>query len=404
MHHKRNRKPAMSTPFYDLASLVVLPSGYKSQKIYAQKPLTTDGQLTFTRASTATRVNASGLIETVSSGVPRLDYTNSSCPKILLEPQRSNLALQSEALNTTWTDFGTGTTVTANATTAPDGTSTADLVQFPTASGSTQYVLAQVLTLTTGVPHTISFYAKTQTGTASNLVVRLNGAEAALGQTITTTWQRFTKTLTPLTASDDSGFKNRPAVSGNGAAINVYIWGVQIEAGAYATSYIPTTTAAVTRLADYCSKTSSTIAADAKTWFCDANITEGTIEGLSEMYLTIRGGAYEGYFRYFTNNSLQIQYYGASGSVQISLNSAVPVGTTARVKMAARIENNNFAFYVNGVQIGTNTTATRGTGMNLLEIGTYGIGAGYHISDSINQVLLFPTALTNAQLAELTTL
>jgi hypothetical protein len=51
--------------FYDLASLVVVPSGYKSGKIYAQKPLTTDGQLTFSRASTATRVNASGLIETV---------------------------------------------------------------------------------------------------------------------------------------------------------------------------------------------------------------------------------------------------------------------------------------------------------------------------------------------------
>jgi hypothetical protein len=55
----------MSTPFYDLASLVVVPSGYKAEKVYAQKPLTTDGQLTFSRASTATRVNASGLIETV---------------------------------------------------------------------------------------------------------------------------------------------------------------------------------------------------------------------------------------------------------------------------------------------------------------------------------------------------
>ncbi len=54
--------------FYDQASLVVVPSGYKSGKIYAQKPLTTDGQLTFTRASTATRVNASGLIEMAKEG------------------------------------------------------------------------------------------------------------------------------------------------------------------------------------------------------------------------------------------------------------------------------------------------------------------------------------------------
>jgi hypothetical protein len=76
----------MSTPFYDLASLVVVPSGYKASKVYAQKPLTTDGQLTFSRASTATRVNASGLIEEVASNVPRLDYLGSSCPRTFGTP------------------------------------------------------------------------------------------------------------------------------------------------------------------------------------------------------------------------------------------------------------------------------------------------------------------------------
>jgi hypothetical protein len=76
--------------FYDLASLVLVPSGYKASKVYAQKPLTADGQLTFSRASTATRVNASGLVETVASNVPRLDYLGSTCPKLLLEPQRRN--------------------------------------------------------------------------------------------------------------------------------------------------------------------------------------------------------------------------------------------------------------------------------------------------------------------------
>jgi hypothetical protein len=89
----------MSTPFYDLASLVVVPSGVKAQKVYAQKPMTTDGQLTFGRASTATRVNASGLIETVASNVPRLDYLGSTCPKLQLEPSRTNLALHSSAIN-----------------------------------------------------------------------------------------------------------------------------------------------------------------------------------------------------------------------------------------------------------------------------------------------------------------
>jgi hypothetical protein len=160
--------------------------------------------------------------------------------------------------------------------------------------------------------------------------------------------------------------------------------------------------AAVTRSVDYTLKSGSSLAENAKTWFCDVNITEGRVNGSSEMFLTIRGGAYEGYFRYFANNVLHFQYYGATGSAQIVLNSAIPAGTTARVKMAARIENNDMVFYVNGAQIGTNTTATRGTGMNILEVGTYGVNAGYHISNSINELILFPTALTNAQLAELT--
>jgi hypothetical protein len=59
----------MSTPFYDLASLVLVPSGTKAQKIYAQKPLTTDGQLAFTRSTTASRVAPTGLIEKVRTNL-----------------------------------------------------------------------------------------------------------------------------------------------------------------------------------------------------------------------------------------------------------------------------------------------------------------------------------------------
>jgi hypothetical protein len=86
------------------ASLILVPSAIKTGEVLVQKPLPNkfadetgnyDGNdpqgsanLTFTRASTATRVNSSGLIETVASNVPRLDYLGSSCPRLLLEPQR----------------------------------------------------------------------------------------------------------------------------------------------------------------------------------------------------------------------------------------------------------------------------------------------------------------------------
>lgn len=82
----------MST--YDDASLIYYPSGYKAGTAYSLKPTDGSGDLTFTRASTATRVNAAGLIESVATGVPRIDYTGGGCGKLLLEPQRTNVVLQ----------------------------------------------------------------------------------------------------------------------------------------------------------------------------------------------------------------------------------------------------------------------------------------------------------------------
>jgi hypothetical protein len=197
----------------------MIPSGYKEDTVFSAIPTDGSGDLSFTRASNGTRVNSAGLVEV--------------CPWNLLE--------QSETLNTTWSDFGTGVTVTANATTAPNGTSTADKLEFPTSTGSAQYVLGQIVNVEVGVPYTFSFWAKAVSGTITNLVVRINGAEAVLGETITTEWQRFTKTLTPTTASDDTGFKNRNSVSGSGTAINVYIWGAQLNIGSTAKPYFPTT-------------------------------------------------------------------------------------------------------------------------------------------------------------------
>ena len=198
----------------------MIPSGYSEDKVYSAVPTDGSGDLSFTRASNGTRINSAGLVEVTPW----------------------NLLGQSEALNNAaWTDFGTGVTVTANATTAPNGTSTADKLEFPTSSSGVQYVFEQIINLEVGVPYTFSFYAKAVSGTITNLVVRVNGAEVALGQTITTEWQRFTKTLTPTIASDDTGFKNRSDVSGSGTAINVYIWGCQLNIGSTAKPYFPTT-------------------------------------------------------------------------------------------------------------------------------------------------------------------
>ena len=80
---------------YTSASMIVVPSGYKATKLYAQVPTDGDGDLTVTRASSKTRVNSSSLVETITANVPALDYSLSSCPALAIDPAATNLLLQS---------------------------------------------------------------------------------------------------------------------------------------------------------------------------------------------------------------------------------------------------------------------------------------------------------------------
>ena len=85
---------------FEDASLVVTPNGRKAGKIYSIKPTDGTGDLTVARATTATEVNSSGVIVDVASNVARFDYTNESCPSILVEPQRTNLVFPSATATT----------------------------------------------------------------------------------------------------------------------------------------------------------------------------------------------------------------------------------------------------------------------------------------------------------------
>ena len=403
----------MSTPFYDLASLVLVPSGYKAQKVYAQKPLTTDGQLTFSRASTATRVNSAGLIETVSSNVPRLDYLGSTCPKLLLEPSRTNLATYSEQFdNAAWVKDPLGgaaltTVVTANQAVSPDGYTNADKVFMSLGGGTTTSDWARLqsaaFNVTSGTAYTITFWAWASQSSEVGKKVRVGvGSNTALLDfTLTATAQRFSVTYTAPSAGTDSLLFQIRGAQGLSSTAEFFLWGAQLEAGAYATSYIPTLGAAVTRGADACSKTgiSSLIGQTEGTVFVEfKRVPKGvnyqavvTLQGASSAYLI------EMYFG--TSNNLLAAVYNSGAQFQAAT-SALTEGT---YKAALAYKENDFAFYVNGVQISTDNSGTV-PALSTYNLGDFTYAAGYPQADGINQALLFKTRLTNAQLAELTTL
>ena len=303
----------MST--YNDASLIYYPSGYKESKAYSLKPTDGSGDLTFTRASTATRVNSSGLIESVATGVPRIDYTGGGCAKLLLEPQRTNLV-------------------------------------FPSATGLTQTVT------TTAQSYTLSFYGTgtvVRSGTSTGTLVG-TGANDRVFVTFTATAGSLTLTVT-------------------GSVTN---W--QLELGSFATSYIPTTTTAVTRVVDSASKTGM-----------GYNLLNGYTVFFN--FETLSVTAYN-QFQFRQNASNYILRIGNNYNIGNAL--AQGPNILGKNKYALSVQNNgNYALYRNSILLANGTGVTA----NLEEIRSD--LPGPHLIDSI---ILYEIALSNAELETLTTL
>jgi hypothetical protein len=280
------------------ASFLVTPNGYKASKLYAAIPTNGNGDMTFTRATTATRVDENDLVSSVASNVPRIDYTGGGCPSILLEPQRTNIVLRSQEFDNA-SFVKNLSSVTPNTTTAPDGTLTADTWTGDGASGS--HYLAQIVSATSGVAYTQSVFAKKGTndfiqilGTAviydanswANFDLE-NGVVGTMGSSATATitdfgngWYRCTMTATATATASGAGFllwlitsATSARVETNSLATSVHLWGAQVEEGAYPTSYIPTVASTVTRNADVISRdniyTNNLIVGGGGTWFVD---------------------------------------------------------------------------------------------------------------------------------------
>ena len=147
------------SPLLQQASMLMIPSGYKGGTAYAEIPTNGNGDLTWTRASTALRTNSLSLLESMGLNVPRLSYMYGSCPALLLEPQRTNLALYSQDFDNAYWVKNQGATVTANSTTSPDGTTNADTLSVAVLSFSGIYRAISGASAN----YTISIYAKKNT-------------------------------------------------------------------------------------------------------------------------------------------------------------------------------------------------------------------------------------------------
>ena len=393
---------------FDDASLVTTPNGYKAGTLYSIKPTSGAGDMDVVRATTATRVNSAGLIESVAINVPRLDYTDSTCPSLLVEPQRTNLLKYSEQFdNAAWVK-GTGGSISSNSVISPDGTQNADAYTWATSTSSFAYLSQQAIGISQN-PNTFSVWLKRPFGSGSR-TIRLSISDLSVSTansstfTVTEAWQRFEFTRASASATGLLGVGLFVGASGTSIAAGeiLDVWGAQLEAGSYPTSYIPTTSAAVTRNADVISKTgiSSLIGQTEGTLyfevqgFSDGNpanqfitLNDGTSNNQIGFHFTLTLGRITGYFRV---NSVT---YQITSTVLKTLNSKIILKYNS---------SNVYTLFINGSLIGTGTAASSfSSPLTAFKI-SQGNGSSPY-NGKIKSIVLYQTALTNDQCIDLTT-
>jgi hypothetical protein len=341
--------------------------------------------------------------------IPRLDYSNGTCPSLLVEPQRTNRVLYSSSFdNAAWGLTG-GVTITANNTTAPSGVQDADrYIESTNANYAYEFVTDLSGTFTA------SLYVKKASSSTIGFGLVAGGFSGGMSVKFNFDTQTFSTPInhgnfSSITASYealDNGWY-RLILTGTTAtatpyyfvigslqesyAANTYIWGAQLEAGNYPTSYIPTQGASVTRNADVISKTgiSSLIGQTEGTLFLDFYY-----DGSSNNHMIIRDSGYSSYI-YFNSPSAN-QLYGQIQTINIQFSMSATAG---RYKCALAYKSGSSAMYVNGTQIGTSaTTFTLSGSMSIIDFTLT------TPNNAINAAALWKQRLTNTQLQQLTTI
>jgi hypothetical protein len=358
---------------------------------------------------------------TTRLNIPRIDYTNGSCPSLLVEPQRTNaLTYSNDYSNVSWGKVGV--TAVLGTQVNPEGIASTYSISNTTLGDS--YLQKQGLSTTAG-NYTMSVFVKNVDNVVSSQLMAVHLTQGSVTSQFTYTWATNTFALTgtnaisgssvllsngwvrlSFTYSIGAGVVNHWArlYANNNLTItkSVLVYGFQNEAGSYATSYIPTVASTVTRNADVISKTGiSSLIGTEFTMFFDGFESMG---GASSRYLILKGASttYNNYISIegLSGNRIGFYIYNNVGALVFAASSGA-FTNGQRIKLAARCKNNDFAVYLNGVLLGSQASGTVPTTSNLY--------LGYYTDytdnyNKINSATIFNTALTNTELAQLTTL
>lgn len=375
-----------------------------------------------TRASTGTFIGSDGLIQSAAIDAARFDHdpVTLACKGLLIEESRTNLIIQSEDFSNGWAT--TRASISVNQTASPTGATTADKLITDTSVSSNHRVDKTSVSLSLNTVYTFSVYAKAgeysglalgvgaivsqlvdYSLTGSGSVTRTSAGASGTIQQLSNGWYRCTCTFT----SDLVLASHRACVfigqsgtvftyTGDGTS-SISIWGAQLEAGAFPTSYIPTTTVGLARSADVCTISSANFTGM-------YNQTEGAFfvdaftpaSGSRIIVSADNNGATE-VNKIFTNATLSAVEV-TDGILQSQLLPGSIVANTA-FKLASAYKLNDFAASRNGATVVTDAGGTLPT-PNQLKIGYE--KAGNTMCGCVASLRYYKKRLSDAKLQTLT--
>ena len=380
----------------------------------AFKPL----PFSFERDSIGTRVNKEGLIEVVGNDIPRIDYTDSTEGALLLENSATNLITYSEDFSQgVWNK--TNCTIISNNSISPNGTQNADkLVENNIINGFSNRYSTSV-SYTSGAKYTTSIFAKsdgrdlmirsyngssdidTIFDLSNGIVLSGNGEIKDYGNG----WYRCSHTITAqstINTSFSASFVlvNNSSISYQGDGTSgIYIWGAMVEQGSYPTSYIPTSGSTVQRAAETCNGSGNSEVFNDSEGVLFADIAANAND-LTNRKLSISNGA--------SSQRIVLSYSTVSNTLDYDVVNSTQQADISHTltdiklfsKVAAKYKTNDFALWVNGFEVATDSSGNAPTGLSELNFDR-GFG-GENFYGKTKELGYYDTALTDAELETLT--
>ena len=382
----------------------------------------------FSRDTSATVVNKDGLIETVGSGEPRIDFKDNTKGALKLEPSRSNnIAYSQDLTNAAWTK--TRVDITSENILNPRGVNSSFKI---TSNNTSESFIQQSPSSVTGSNQTFSFFIKKGNTNFCHITLFDGGSNGfrqwvdlsnftlgtntsfGTGFTLNNSniekysngWYRVSIVTNNSGATVFSRINISDTDGGNGSSVGSYLYAdmAQFEPNSsYPTSYIPTSGSAVTRVADSSSQTvpDGVIGQTEGTFYTEFNF-DGDISGNRSVATISSGGSADFVASFIFNNLFYARIRANTGSLIDVTKSNL---TSGNHKIAIAYASNDLTFYLDGILVGQNTSASVSFSSALSKIIIGGSTSGTNeLGGKINQTKLYNTRLSNSELAALTTI